>query len=181
MSKDRNKQRTENYKRLRDAGFSVQDATRFKGSSPDKIETAIKNKRLPPINPVKQAVSYGRKKDEVSEKRIKKFQEFYDWWKTGSNKPYEEYKEIKGRIQYEKVEEGVTYKYKSNYTYTISYEVRIKGQPNELKYVTITSDTKRSKKFLKDWVVEVIFPKNEGLYNSKPLKSSIKIVGAYEK
>ncbi len=58
---DRNIKLRENYKRLREAGFSTADATRYRGSSDFLIEQAIVKEKLPELRQEKR----GRAKPKI--------------------------------------------------------------------------------------------------------------------
>jgi hypothetical protein len=67
MAKDRNITLRENYNRLRAAGFSSAEATRYRGASEELIQAAINAKQLPELREEKT----GARKTKVKEKEYK--------------------------------------------------------------------------------------------------------------
>lgn len=151
----RDRKLKENYRRLREAGFSATEAARYRGASQAKIAKAIEQKRLPDIDIVKQAARI-RPKPEVR-------------------------KYHKGKIKdtdYKTVKKPETYGYLSKYTYVMSYVVVDKEGAAETKYITITSNDKMTKKELRQKAHEII-TKMETSYKNRGVQGSIELVEAY--
>lgn len=167
-SKNRNSaqlaQQKENYKALRAAGFSTQEASRLRSASQAKVDAALRTGTRPA--PISERARAAGKHEKFNT--------------TETTHPYGVHK---GRIKaedYTRMGEGEVKMYYSRYAYLMEYVVRMKDGTPETKYLTITSDTKLSKKELKAEVVERCNDPDEGEYEGVLVKSSVQLVEAYE-
>lgn len=165
MAKNRQDKLRENYRRLRDAGFSSAEATRFRGASEDKIKQAIQTRSLP-------------------EKETRAYQA-----RAGYRREYAQREALgitpqiqKGRIQYQ-TENHVFLdpKLSTKYNYVMAYQVRHPNGQKEWKYLTVASDNKLTKKDIINKMIDEYFSRQENMskYASRPLAGSIGLVAAY--
>lgn len=171
----------ENYKKLRDAGFSAKDATRMRGGSKEYLERAINIRQAPPINPYKQAARTGKK---VTKKQIQKYESAKKRFIKEAQYPIigiPPTKTIEGIITYEPASKAKL-DYLSKYTYIFAYKVKHRDGLREWKYITVTSEYRYSKEMLLD-DLRKIFNENDNLskYQAKVIFSSIVLVSAYKK
>lgn len=182
---ERNKRLRENYKKLRAAGFSSAEATRYRNAKPEHIEAVIRARKLPPKDPFRSAYGAGRKKETVKPEQAKKYQEeIKTFFKPKKDKDLPEgFVEIKGRIVYQDAKSHPLVKYLSNYTYVIAYQVKHKDGTKEWKAITFTSPKKMTKAELWDSIENEIFndPAKRSRYDSTVIRSSYTLIGAYEK
>jgi len=184
LAKDRNQQRRENYKKLREAGFSKQEADRFKGSKPDQVTAAIRVKQLPPVDPVKRAASRGQKKETIKAKDRTSYTKLRRAWekvtRPAMGVPPQP---MSGRIQYTQVEPPLTMNYLSNYTYKMAFMVRHPDGNYEWRYITITSDEMETRRNLRNIVIQEVFGdlENQGKYDTRPLISTLTLVEAFKR
>lgn len=182
--KDRNIELRQNYSKLRAAGFSSKEATRLRGASPEKINTTIERKVLPPVDPYRQAAGAGKKKETVKPDIVKKYKEkIQTWVKAKEKKLPPGYDEIKGKIIYQDAKSHPVVKYLSNYTYVVAYQVKHKTGELEWKTLTFTSEKPLFKYELFKEMEKEIFsnPSNLGRYDSSIIRSSYTLIGAYQK
>jgi hypothetical protein len=187
--KERMKQ---NYHRLREAGFTSAEATRFRNASQEKIRVAIKTGKLPEKDPVRTAAGFGRKKETVSDQEIKQYQKAVEKW-LGEVKPkprrgvpplpegWYKVPEQKGEFIHENAANHPLMQYISNYTYVVAYVVKHKDGTKEWRVMTFTHDRKLTKAELLEMVEREFILPNTGRYDSKVMKSSYTVIGAYEK
>lgn len=192
---DREREKTrmkENYARLRKAGFTAAEATRFRNASEEKIRIAIKTGKLPEKDPLKAAAGAGRTKETVSQKEIEQYKKSIEKW-LGEVKPKPKrgvpdlpdgwYKvpEKNGRLIHENAANHPLVQYISNNTYVVAYCVKHRDGTKEWKVMTFTHDRELTKAQLLDMVEREFILPNTGRYDSKVMKSSYTIIGAYEK
>lgn len=185
---NRNQVRRQNYRRLREAGFSAKEADRVKGSSSEYINKVVKNKKLPPVNPIKQAASFRKPSSTIPAKTLEKYaRELKKHQRAVKAKPKIILgiapEPMKGRITYQPVS-AMTYDYQSRYSYLMAFQVRHPdGVTYEWKYVTLVSYDPKTKEQLKEEVKEYVFAdkQNQSKYDSTPLVSTIVLVEAYKR
>ena len=181
---NRNTTRRENYKKLRAAGFSPREANRWKGSSAAEINRAVKNRQLPPVNPVKQAASKGKKKETINRKTARSYSSEYKKWvqKADHNIIGIPPRTMKGRITYESVN-PLTFNYQSNYSYVMAFQVKHPDGSREWKYITLVSSTPKTKKELDMELRQDIIANYDNMtrYESTPLVSTITLVQAFRR
>jgi len=165
----------ENYKKLREAGYSPQEASRLRSAAKSTIDKALHT--TPGLFRNAKPVSARHQKAGGSSgaKRISKRPNY-------TPAPPLEYPPHKGRIKNSdyKSETPEGYNYENEWAYRMSYvTVDITGF-EQRKYFTILPDEKMTKKELIDFVYQVSQEKdNSSRYQAKVIKSSIVLIGAY--
>lgn len=176
--KDRNIELKANYQRLRQAGFSSADATRLRGSGPEKINKMLATGLTPPKDPGKV---YARTGQAPTAKQKKDYQKQVKTWLKidPKNLPPEKHY-IKGKItNYQEAGKAGTYQYLSAYTYVIRYKVKEKDGTETWKVISITSNEPMTKKELFKEMNESVFPAVDSKYTSRIIRKSYKVIGAY--
>lgn len=148
--------RRENYKKLREAGYSAKEANKLKGSHEIKTQYLIDKKQGKSIGTIHENIKKNLQKLGVSQKDANKLK----------NIPIDQLQRIVTRatatgkridtkgiqrprgIQYSPVSEADK-KYLSNYTYKVSYQTKDKNGNKVTKWITITSPDKMTKKAVK--------------------------------
>lgn len=167
---ERNARLRENYKALRQAGFSVKDAGRFKAATRENVRAAIAAKVLPAPGRVQQlaGLASGKvRKEKASRQPKKRAKPRRESWRTQA--PPNTWGSQKGRITYDEAGKEGNFLYLNKYTYIVTFVTKITedGQTRyERKIVSIVSDEKLSKKDVFDKVIDVIIsdPVNESHY-----------------
>lgn len=171
MAKNKNTKRTpakqqelrENYKRLRDAGFSTQDAARLRSASNKTIAESILSGQRKELSERHQAAGKGQTWTEAAI----------------NNRP----KVHKGRIgpdDYKEVEKGETYMYNSRYTYLMTFKMVKQDGEYKWQYCALQSPVPMTKREMKEQIIELYDdPDQEGDYQWYLVHSSIALVQAF--
>jgi hypothetical protein len=148
--------RRDNYKKLRDAGYSAKDANKLKGSQEIKTQYLIDKKQGKSIGSIHENIKKNLQKIGISAKDANQLKNVpVDQLQRIVTRVTEPGKRIDTKgyskprgIQYAPVSEADK-KYLSNYTYKVSYQTKDKNGNKETKWITITSPDKMSKKAVK--------------------------------
>lgn len=155
--------RRENYKALRDAGYSPSEANKLKGAHQIKVQALIDKKQGKSIGTIhkniKQSLIQAGIKPDIAEKLktqpVDKLQRLL----VSKNDPTairgSEIKKPRG-IQYAPVSQADK-RYLSEYTYKISYMVKNKDGSKEEKWITLTSPDKMSKRAVIEEARNILF------------------------
>lgn len=177
MPRDRQDQLKANYQKLRNAGFSAKEATRYRGASPENIARAIKSKSLPRPSPLARAARTGQKPPK---KEVEQYKSYISQWKKDQKiilgvAP----REIqKGHIKYSKADHPLIQNYLSNYTYLVAYQVKNADGSIEWKYMTLTSHTPKYKYQLWEEMDDIL-EGSSSKYDGTVIRSSYGLVAAY--
>jgi len=188
---NRNQTRRENYKKLRAAGFTSQEADRVKGAKPGYINQVLRAGRLPPVDPVKRAAGYKQTKASIDPGILQSYQYNLKKWQRKIPKlpkipKYNIIGEIPkpmvGKIKYTVVGKE-TFNYQSNYSYVMAFQVKHLDETREWKYITLVSSEPVKKK---DLIIELrrdILENYENMtkYSTIPLVSTIVLTEAYRR
>lgn len=169
MAKKRSPQDLErgrqNYKKLKEAGFSTKEAQRFRYAEQSKVNKAIKDKKLP-----EKSTRHATARQSKGARQTAK--------KGGLLG-------FKGTIPQEKihkVEEGKTKLYERNYNYLLTFKQKTGKNQYETKNIVITSSTPMSKSAIAKEVEQRVFSndrKKEYYSPAKAIKSSLQLEALY--
>lgn len=163
-----------NYARLRDAGYSPNEAARIRSSSPSTINKALSNspksfREARPLSEKHSRAATGlgtryQKKDTYQQAAV-------------------EYVPHRGRIKasdYQEIGPGSDRNFENQWAYTMTYVTVDKDGIETRKYFTILPDEKMNKSQLKKFVYDQCNEAGKiSRYEARISKSSIELVGAY--
>lgn len=148
--KNRNEIRKENYKKLRDAGYSSKDANRLKSQGKENIKKLVKEKRAEIRKQIQRELYYEARKKGYSSKEAKTISKFgkqkrelFQSMEIGPGNKQTVLEYIKSQSPrlvippFIPVEE-----YRKQYLEPFSYLVRYAHKDGTFDYITITSLTK---------------------------------------